>query len=255
MEDMPVRTITEALRGQVPGLNVTGGNARPGINASLSIRQQFGWGKDGSSTLPLIVIDDVIQLDPSTGLPSLDQFNLLDLSEVESITVLRDAGSAIYGARGSQGAIVVKTKRGKVGPPKISYAGKLSYNDAVSHVKTMSAYEHGIFANRFGRASGWSANSFFSAAELEQMKSLNWDWREEAWKGAGAMQHSLNVSGGVDRATYFAGASFFTQDANMGNQDYKRWTFRVGTDVKVINNLVLMTEVMVKDRSKPTMLY
>jgi TonB-linked SusC/RagA family outer membrane protein len=243
MEDMPVRTITEALRGQVPGLNVTGGNARPGINASLSIRQQFGWGKDGSSTLPLIVIDDVIQLDPSTGLPSLDQFNLLDLSEVESITVLRDAGSAIYGARGSQGAIVVKTKRGKVGPPKISYAGKLSYNDAVSHVKTMSAYEHGIFANRFGRASGWSANSFFSAAELEQMKSLNWDWREEAWKGAGAMQHSLNVSGGVDRATYFAGASFFTQDANMGNQDYKRWTFRVGTDVKVINNLKLNATV------------
>ena len=90
LEDMPVRTITEALRGQVPGLNVSGGNARPGVNPSLSIRQQFGWGKDGSSTLPLIVIDDVIQLDPSTGLPSLDQFNLLDLSEVESITVCQN---------------------------------------------------------------------------------------------------------------------------------------------------------------------
>ena len=243
MEDMPVRTITEALRGQVPGLNVTGGNARPGVNASLSIRQYFNFSRNASNPLPLIVIDDVIQLDPSSGNPSLEQFNLLDLSEVESITVLRDAGAAIYGSRGSNGAIVVKTKRGKIGAPKISYAGKFSYNDAVSHVKTMSAYEHGIFANRFGRASGWSANSFFSEAELDQMKSLNWDWREEAWKGAGAMQHSLNVSGGADRATYFAGASFFTQDANMGSQDYKRWTFRVGTDVKVINNLKLNATV------------
>lgn len=243
MEDMPTRTITEALSGQVPGLNVSGGNARPGVNPSLSIRQQFGWGKDGSSTLPLIVIDDVIQLDPSTGLPSLDQFNMLDFSEVESITVLRDASAAIYGSRASQGAIVVKTKRGKLGAPKITYSGKFEYNDAVSHVKTMNAYEFGIFANRFGRAAGWSNNSFFDADELEQLKSLNYDWRKEAWKAAGAMQHSVNVSGGSDKATYFAGASYFTQDANMGSQDYNRWTFRTGADVKVVNNLKLSATV------------
>ena len=164
LEDMPTATITEALRGQVPGLSVQGGNARPGVNATLSIRQQFGWGKDGSSTLPLIVIDDVIQLDPSTGLPTMDQFNLLDLSEVESITVLRDASAAIYGSRASQGAIVVKTKKGKIGSPKISYSGKFEYNDAISHVKTMNAYDYGIFANRYGRAAGWNANSFFDAA-------------------------------------------------------------------------------------------
>jgi TonB-linked SusC/RagA family outer membrane protein len=243
LEDMPTATITEALRGQVPGLSVQGGNARPGVNATLSIRQQFGWGKDGSSTLPLIVIDDVIQLDPSTGLPTMDQFNLLDLSEVETITVLRDASAAIYGSRASQGAIVVKTKKGKIGSPKISYSGKFEYNDAISHVKTMNAYDYGIFANRYGRAAGWNASSFFDAAELEQMKSTNWDWRDEAWKGAGAMQHSLNVSGGSERATYFAGASYFTQDANMGSQDYNRWTFRSGTDVKVVNNLKLSATV------------
>lgn len=243
LEDLPTSNITEALRGMVPGLNVTGGNARPGVNATLSIRQQFGWGKDGSSPLPLIVIDDVIQLDPSTGLPSLDLFNLLDPSEIESITVLRDAGAAIYGARGSQGAIVVKTKRGKIGAPKITYYGKFEYKDAVSHIKTMNAYDYGIFANRFGRAAGWSNSSFFDSTELEQMKSLNYDWRKEAWKAAGAMQHSLNVSGGSDRATYFAGASYYTQSANLGSQDYNRWTFRSGTDVKVVNNVKLSATV------------
>ena len=239
LEELPTSSITEALRGQIPGLNVSGGNARPGVPATLSIRQQFGWGKDGSSSLPLIVIDDVIQLDPNTGLPTLDQFNLLDPSEVESITVLRDASAAIYGSRASQGAIVVKTKRGKIGAPKISYSGKFEYNDAISHVKTMNAHEYGIFSNRFGRASNWSNSSFFDSTELEQMKSLNYDWRKEAWKSAGAMQHSLNVSGGSDKATYFAGGSYYTQSANLGSQDYNRWTFRSGTEVKVINNLKL----------------
>lgn len=119
--DMPVASISDALKGQIPGLNVTGGSQRPGTLASLSVRQQFNWGKDGGGTIPLIVIDDVIQVDPQTGLPSLDRFNMLDLSEVESITVLRDASAAIYGSRASQGAIIIKTKRGKAGAPRISY--------------------------------------------------------------------------------------------------------------------------------------
>lgn len=237
LAELPVSSLAEALKGQIPGLNVSGGSQRPGDNAVLSIRQQFGFSKDGSSTIPLIVIDDVIQLDPNTGLPTMDQFNLLDPSEVESITILRDASAAVYGSRASQGAVIVKTKKGKIGPPKISYSGKFEFNDAVSFGKTMSAYEHGIFANRFGRSSGWSASSFFDSTELKSMKSLNYDWLREAWKPAGAMQHSLNVSGGSDRATYFAGASYYTQSANLGSQDYTKWSFRTGVDVKVINNL------------------
>lgn len=241
--DLPVSSISEALKGQIPGLNVTGGSQRPGENATFSIRQQFGFSKDGSSPLPLIVIDDVIQLDPSTGLPTMEQFNNLDPSQVESITVLRDAAAAIYGSRASQGAIIVKTKRGKRGAPKIDYSGKFSINDAVSFGKTMSAYEHGVFVNRFGRASAWPVQNLFDAAELESMKTLNYDWLKEAWKPGGSMQHSLTVSGGSDRATYFAGAAYYTQKPNLGNQDYNKWSFRTGVDVKVANNLKLTASV------------
>ncbi|MBZ4188064.1 SusC/RagA family TonB-linked outer membrane protein [Niabella beijingensis] len=243
ISDFPVSSIAEALKGQIPGLNVTGGSQRPGDNALLSVRQQFGFSKDGSSPLPLIIIDDVIQLDPSSGLPTMDQFNVLDPSEVESITVLRDASAAIYGSRASQGAIIVKTKKGKAGAPKISYSGKFEFNDAVSFGKTMSAYEHGIFANRFFRADGRDAKSLFDENELEAMKSLNYDWLKEAWKPGGAMQHSLNVSGGSDRATYFAGAGYYTQRPNLGSQDYNKWSFRTGVDVKVVNNLKLSATV------------
>jgi len=238
LTDMPVATVTEALRGQVPGLNVVGGSTRPGITPILNIRQQFNWGKDGGNTFPLIVIDDVVQIDPQSGLASLDRFNLLDISEVESITVLKDASAAIYGSRASQGAIVIKTKRGKNGLPRINYSGKFEMNDAVSHGKVMNAYEYGVYANRFGRALPWSSSgNFFSASELERMKSLNYDWLRNDWESAGAMQHSLDVSGGSDRANYFVGGSYYTQGANLGTQDFNRYSFRAGSDVTVANNL------------------
>ncbi|QES88611.1 SusC/RagA family TonB-linked outer membrane protein [Rhizosphaericola mali] len=244
ISDMPTRTITEALAGQIPGLNISGGNSRPGVDALASIRQTFSFSTaGGSSSLPMVVIDDVIQLDPNTGLPSMDQFNLLDPSDVESISVIKDGAAAIYGSRASQGAIIVKTKRGKVGTAKISYSGKFETNNAVGFVKTMNAYDYGVFSNRYGRAAGWASTSFYGDAELNAMKSLNYDWLNQAWKSAGLMQHSLNVSGGSDKATYFSSITYFTQGANLGSQDYDRWTFRTGTDIKVSNNLKLSATV------------
>ncbi|MEO6733731.1 MAG: SusC/RagA family TonB-linked outer membrane protein [Ferruginibacter sp.] len=241
IEDLPVSSLTEMLRGQVPGVNVSGGSTRPGTMASVSIRQQFNWGKDGGGTIPLIIIDDVVQIDPATNLPTLDKFNLLDLSEVESITVLRDASAAIYGARASQGAIVVKTKRGKIGTPKITYSGKFETNDAISRSKVMTAKEYGIFSNRFQRGQSFNETAnpakFFSATELASMDTINYDWLDNNWKRANAMQHSINVSGGSEKATYFTGASYYTQGANLGSQDFNRWTFRSGTDVKVMNSI------------------
>jgi TonB-linked SusC/RagA family outer membrane protein len=237
LEDLPVASLTEMLRGQVPGLNVSGGSTRPGTMATLSIRQQFNWGKDGGGTIPLIIIDEVVQIDPATNLPTLDKFNMLDLSEVESITVLRDASAAIYGARGSQGAIVVKTKKGKMGTPKITYSGKFEINDAVSHSKVMNAQDYVIFSNRVNRAAAASQQTFFTPTEWAMLDSVNYDWLKNDWNSAGAMQHSLTVSGGSEKATYFAGGSYYTQGANLGSQDFNRWTFRSGTDVKVMNNV------------------
>jgi TonB-linked SusC/RagA family outer membrane protein len=235
LEDLPVASITEMLRGQVPNLNVNGGSTRPGAFATVTIRQQFALGKDNGGPTPIIVIDDVIQLDATVNpnAPSMDRLNQLDLSEIESITVLRDASAAIYGARGSQGAIVVKTKRGKAGAPRLTYSGKFETNDAVSHSKVMNAQEYGIFSNRLNRQNA-SANQnvFFTPTEIAMMDTINYDWLKNDWRSAQSMQHSLNVSGGHDRATYFVGGSYFKQGANLGEQDYNRLTFRAGTEVK-----------------------
>ncbi|MES1223927.1 MAG: carboxypeptidase-like regulatory domain-containing protein, partial [Bacteroidota bacterium] len=249
LEDLPVSSLTEMLRGQVPNVNVSGGSTRPGTMATVSIRQQFNFGKDGGGAIPLIVIDDVEQIDPFTGLPTLTNFNLLDLSEVESITVLRDASAAIYGPRGSQGAIIVKTKKGKIGAPKITYSGKFETNNAVSHGKVMNAQQFGIFSNRLNDViNPTNVNAFFTPAEIAAMDSINYDWLS-SWKAANSMQHSINVSGGSDRATYYAGGSYYSQGANLGSQTFNRWTFRSGTDVKVANGLKLSAVVSANNSS------
>ncbi|MBA0882140.1 SusC/RagA family TonB-linked outer membrane protein [Flavobacterium undicola] len=240
IQDLPVSNLTEALRGLTPGVAVSNanGSSRPGGAADIQIRQVFGFTKDGNSTIPLIVIDDMVQIDPVNGKPTQEAFNRLDPSEIESITVLKDGSAAIYGSRASQGAIIVKTKRGKEGKTKFSYYSQFAVNDAISHEKTMNAYEHGIWKNRFLNSQlNTTPANYFSATELEQMKGLDYDWLKEAWKPATQQRHVLNVSGGTDKATYFAGLTYYTQGANLGEQDYNKWNFRVGTNVKVSNSL------------------
>lgn len=231
-------SLIDGLKGQVVGLSVTQSSGRPGATGSFKIRESFSWGEGSTGSSPLIVIDDIIQVD-QYGAPSSASFNMLDHSEVESITVLKDASAAIYGSRASQGVIVVKTKRGKIGAPKISYSGKLDFSDAVSHRKVMNAYETGLYTNRILRATGSEAQLMYSDQELEAMKSLNYDWLDKAWSSSVSQRHSVDVSGGSDRATYFAGISYMDQNSNLGDQDYKRWTFRSGTDINITKSLKL----------------
>lgn len=122
VNDIPVASLAAALRGQMAGLSVQGGQSRPNANASIQIRQPRLYSKDGGTLSPLYVIDDIIRTE--------DEFNNLDQSEIESITVLKDAAAAIYGVNGNQGAILVKTKRGKIGAPIFSYSGSVGLTDA-----------------------------------------------------------------------------------------------------------------------------
>ena len=241
---LPVSTLAEAMEGQLNGVSVEKANDRPGTFPTLNIRHANRLNNLSSANLaniPLVVIDDMIQLS-QTGSPTLEQFNLLDLSEVESITVLRDASAAIYGSRASGGVVLVKTKRGKFGRPKVSYSGKLAYNDAISHSKVLTGSDYGRFANSYtvgaGLANGHSdMKNLFSEDEIRLLDNLNYNWLDKAWKYSLTHNHSVNVSGGTDKITYFAGVSYFNQGANLGEVDYKRFTYRTGLDISVFSNL------------------
>lgn len=242
--ELPVANLSEALQGLMPGVNINGVSSRPGdANTTITIRQPFAWAKDGAAIggeLPLVIIDDVMQLDANTGLPTFEQFNMLDPSEVESISVLKDASAAIYGARAANGVIIVTTKRGKKGVARISYSGQFTYNDAISHGKTLKGEAYGKYWNSLLNINNDAdVNDLYSINEIYDMSQLNYDWLNEAWSGSMTQRHSVGVSGGTNNATYYAGLSLYDQGANLGAQDYQRWNFRSNVAVKVAEGLKL----------------
>lgn len=242
IEDLPVGNLASALVGRVLGVSVSGGEARPGNAAQITIRNPQTFAKDGGSNSPLYVIDGVIQIDPDTGFNDSTQFNNLDASEVESISFLKDASAAIYGSRSAQGVVLVKTKRGKKGPAKFSYTGNYSIADETYRTRMMNAYEYGktfnILNGPGGAGQAYDPASptpnrtyFFTPNELEYFKTLDYDFLEDNWTSAISQRHNANITGGGDTGTYFAGISFYTQEGNLGTLNYDRWSFRAGSNV------------------------
>ncbi|MEZ0542177.1 SusC/RagA family TonB-linked outer membrane protein [Fibrella arboris] len=230
VQDLPVNNLSAVLVGQLPGVGVSGGTSRPGENAQITVRNPVILSKDGGTLRPLYVIDNVVR--------SEDDFNALDVSEVEAISVLKDAAAAIYGARSNQGVVVLTTKRGKAGAPKFSYSGSTGTSTATLPTM-MNGYEQATYLNDLNYAAGKPATDplIYTPDELAYFQANNTNWLRTAWKPSTVQRHALNVSGGNDKATYFAGASYNAQDANFDNINTGKWTFRASADMQVTRNL------------------
>ena len=244
IQDLSSGGLASTLEGLVNGLSVSGGDSRPGDNATMYIRDTNSLGSIGSTAQqPLFVIDGYIypndvRVGNVTQNLGAEAFNNLDPSEVESITVLKDASAAVYGARAANGVILVTTKKGKIGAPRISYSGTFGFTDAVSHPKMLNAYQYGRLYNAVAAADPTDTDlnrltDLYQADELEAMKKLNYNLLDKYWDTGFTMKHSVNLSGATERASYFASLSYFDQDGNLGNLDYDRWNYRAGVDVKV----------------------
>lgn len=244
IQDLSSGGLASTLSGLVNGLSVSGGDARPGENATMTIRDTNSLGDVGSTAQqPLFVIDGYIYPnDVKVGNISqnlgAEAFNNLDPSEVESISVLKDASAAVYGARAANGVILVTTKRGKLGAPRVSYSGTFGFTDEVARPKMLSAYNYGRLYNAVTAADPTNTSlnktlDLFQADELEAMKGLNYDLLDKYWETGTTMKHSVNVSGATEKVGYFAGISYFEQDGNLGKLDYDRWNYRAGVDVKI----------------------
>jgi len=242
IEDIPTTNLSAALRGQLPGIGVSGGVSRPGENAVITIRNPIFFAKDGK-TEPLYIIDDMQR--------TSSDFNLLDASEVESISVLKDAAAAIYGILGANGVIVVKTKRGKVGAPKINYSGSYGVTDATMLPKMMSGVQQATYLNDILQAKNnytlsptgvigtgtTKETGYYSPDELDYFAANSSNHLQEAWQSSYITRHALNVSGGTDRATYFAGGSYTQQNSNFKGVNTNKLTFRASADAKITNGL------------------
>ena len=247
VEHLPVSNLGSALAGRILGASISGGTSRPGTTATIVIRNPLSLAKDGGNNNPLFVIDGVIQV-TSQGLNDATLFNSLDPSEVESISFVKDGAAAIFGSRGANGAIIVTTKRGAAGKTRISYSGSYAINDEAYRTKMMNAYELGRYINILNGPNGRNQTVgdpgyFFSDDELQHYTTINHDWLEQAWKSAYNMRHTFNLSGGSDKTNYFASASYYTQDGNLGRLEYGKWTYRAGLDAEVASGLKASLQV------------
>ena len=211
IQDLSVGSLGDALVGMFNGVSVSANGYRPGQSPSLNIRQSDVFarsttpdatrGGDPDPT-PLYVIDGFISNETA--------FNNLDISEVESITVLKDASAAVYGARAAYGVVLVKTKQGENAAPKISYSGQLGWTDALYTPKMLSSYDYMKIYNTI-RAANTSTQEdielrthLFQLDEMEAARSLNYDLLGKEWKAALTQRHN-NIGKYVKTALQVSG--------------------------------------------------
>ncbi|WP_343556362.1 TonB-dependent receptor [Sphingobacterium sp.] len=227
---MPVTNNLQSLAGRVPGLISLSSSGRPGSGASVSIR-----GVSSYNNAPaLYVIDGTIR--------NSDNFAQLDPSEIESISVLKDAGSAaVYGVRATNGVIVITTKRGKTGKPTFSLNSSLSFDRPTRYPKVLDAYNFAILKNEAAVNMGLEPFSKFTEQQIEDYRSgklPSTDWQKLSYKSKALTQyHNFSVNGGSDFVKYYFNFGLTDQKGIYDNLGYKRYNFRSNTDVNITKSL------------------
>jgi len=254
LEDRPVTTIGRGLQGQLPGLNITSDNGQPGRGATFNIRG-FTSINGGS---PLVLVDGITT-----------DINNINPDDVASATVLKDAAAAaVYGSRAAFGVILITTKTGQNGKPKISYNMNYSIHkianlpDVVTDPGTVVDYKNQAYAGYYGvNNPDWNTAFVDYAKQRSQNPSLPaafinpndptlyayagaTNWFNELYKPNNASQnHNLSVSGGSDRITYYFSADYNRQIGVFRyNPDrYERMNVRSKLDFKVTDWLHVYT--------------
>lgn len=222
LTQVSVASATDLLPGRVPGLMARSTTGLPGSGgANLRIR---GYNN------PLILVDGV-------EMP----FNRIDPDDIESISVLKDASAAIYGARAGNGVILVTTKRGTRGTPRINIRTNISFEQPTQLVTPVNAAQY-LTMFREGEINS-GLNPTVSLEEIERYRSgelPSYDWYDAVFRPwAPQRQVSGSVSGGTDDITYFLSAGFLDQESafRSGDYNFSRYNVRANIDANINNNL------------------
>lgn len=243
---VPTSNVAQNLAGRLPGLIVSQTTGRPGAdNPTIKIRGFGSNDKNGVQKESPLVIVDGVQRD----------FSQLDPSEIESITVLKDASAAVYGVQASAGVLLVTTKRGKEGKPAFSYSGSLSMTEATQMPQLANIKEWGDalkYSSYYVEPSNPALNGNMILADLvgritpERLASLadgtnpGTNWQDVVTRDfAPVHQHNFNVRGGTETVKYFVSAGFLNQGTiwKSGDFNYERFNFSMNLDTRFSKNL------------------
>ncbi len=225
----------DMLSGKVAGMNVTSGDGAPGGSATIRIRGGSSLNEDGNN--PLIVIDGIAM--DNNGISGVNNpLSLVNPQDIESFNVLKDASAtAIYGSRGSNGVIIITTKKGRRGQevPQVSYNGNITFSKKKKTIKVMNGDEYRAFVTRIFEGDTREANA------LSLLGNANTDWQNEIYRTAVSHDHNVTVAGSVkDFLPYRLSLGFTDQQGILKTSDYKRYTIAVNLSPSLLNDHLTM---------------
>jgi TonB-linked SusC/RagA family outer membrane protein len=231
-------TFDQALQGKVAGVVVQQVSGQPGGGVSIQIR---GVSSISGSNSPMYVIDGIII--PPVGDPGKggNPLNTINPAEIESIDVLKDASAtAIYGSQATNGVVVITTKRGKVGPPTVSYDFYTGDQELPKKLPVVNLQQLATILNDRAQVWGFDARPEF---ENPQYLGTGTDWQKELFRRAPMNNHNLTISGGDSRTQYLLSTSYFDQEGIALGSDFKRYSVRLNLDNKTTNWLKVGTSL------------
>ena len=238
---VPMSSLDQILQGKVPGMNVISSSGQPGQSASVVIR---GIGSINGTTAPLYVMDGV----PIEG----GYFQTINPEDIETVNVLKDASAkALYGSRGSNGVIVITTKKGKKGRLNVSYSSQYGFSTLTQPTfEMMDARERLRFEEEVGLETGrdigpgWTFSSknpnypTQSAAwqqnadhVLDSLRGMDTDWRDLFFQDGRFMEQQLSLSGGNENVQTYNAVSLWNEDGIVKETGLNRYSLRSNTNM------------------------
>ncbi len=214
---LPLPSLDQALQGRAPGVVVTQNTGAPGEGVSVRIR---GSGSINSGNSPLYVVD---------GVPTLDVTSI-STQDIASLTVLKDAAaSAIYGSRAANGVVIVTTKSGSGGAPKIQISSQIGVQSLSRKIDMANTDQYVSIYNEAARADNATKDPLLARPLItDQLKSsfANENYLNAILQNGILQSHSLSVSGGDDKTHYFASGNYYNQQGIIKGSDYDRISLR-----------------------------
>ncbi|TDE14860.1 SusC/RagA family TonB-linked outer membrane protein [Dyadobacter psychrotolerans] len=246
VNERSISSVEQMLQGQVSGVQITQNTGAPGGGITFNIR---GATSVSGSNQPLIVIDGY-PVDSDNGsvkmsggsqsgylseLPSDNALANLNPADIESVEILKDASAtAIYGSRGSNGVVLITTKRGKSGRDRIEYSFRYDISKLPKKIPVLNTSDYIKYSNEAYLRSG--QDSVYKSAAIAELEKTNTDWQDLVYQTAITQNHQLSLSGGMEKMKYAIQLGYLGQEGIIKNSKFDRGSIRINLDREFSKN-------------------
>jgi TonB-linked SusC/RagA family outer membrane protein len=244
-KDMSVNGVDQALQGQAPGVQVTASSGTPGGGISVRVR---GATSIGASNAPLYIVDGIPIITGSLGGRSFggqndNALSMLNPSDIETITVLKDAATkAMYGSRASNGVIVITTKKGKSGQSNINFDVQRGIIDPVHKIDLLNSHELLTLQREAVTNAGQNPDALGLIPGVTD--AVNTNWQDAVLRRAIMEQYQASASGGDDRTTYYISGHYRNEEGILLNNKFQRYGMTMNFDHKLTQRFKLSTQII-----------